>query len=152
MDIKTRIEQDLKQAMLAGDKLAVSCLRGLKSVILYAEVAKGARENGLGDAEVTTLLAKESKKRQESAELYAQGGNSERQANELAEKAIIDGYLPAQLSETEIDVIIDQVIKESTTTAAGPPALGLIIGKVKERTQGAADGAVIAKLVKGKLG
>lgn len=75
--LKQKIEQDIKTAMLAGDKTLVMTLRGLKSAILYIEVAQGIRDTGLPDAEVIDLLAKEAKKRQESADLYKQGGNQE---------------------------------------------------------------------------
>lgn len=70
MTISEQIDADLKQAMLAGDKTLVTTLRGLKSVILYEEVAKGLRDTGLDDDAVITLFSKEAKKRQESADLY----------------------------------------------------------------------------------
>lgn len=73
--LKQRIDQDLKQALLGGDKVLATTLRGLKSVILYAEVAKGVREQGLDDEEILRLLAKEAKKRQESADLFTHRSN-----------------------------------------------------------------------------
>ncbi len=149
MELKTRIERDLKTAMLAGDKPLVSTLRGLKSAILYVEVAKGARETGLPDAEIIEILAKESKKRQESADLYAVGGNQERAAAELGEKAVVDDYLPQQLNEDELQTMVDAAIAELGAT--DKQALGQVIGLVKQRTSGAADGALIAKLVKERL-
>lgn len=150
MGLKERIDQDLKRAMLAGDKTLVTTLRGLKSAILYVEVAKGVRESGgLSDAEITDILAKESKKRQESADLYKQGGDDVRADAELAEKQVIDAYLPEQMSEDELKAVIDQVIQE--TGAADAKAMGQVIGQVKQRTAGQADGAVIARLVKERL-
>jgi uncharacterized protein len=148
--LKQRIDAELKAAMLAGDKPLVSTLRGLKSAILYAEVAKSARDDGLADSEITELLSKESKKRQESADLYTKGGNQERAASELAEKAVIDAYLPAQLNETELRAVIDDVMLERV--AGDQRAMGQIISAVKARTKGSADGAVIARLVKERLG
>src|SRR6185369_11783185 len=97
--LKVRIDQDLKTALLAGDKTLATTLRGLKSAILYVEVAKGVRDEGLSDEEIVTLLAKEAKKRQESADLYVQGGSQERADAELAEKKAIEVYLPQQLSD-----------------------------------------------------
>lgn len=149
MSIKAQIEQNLKQAMLAGDKTLVTTLRGLKSAILNVEVAKGARETGLPDSEIIDILSKEAKKRQESVEMYVQGGSPERAEAEAAEKQVIEKYLPTQLSEVEISQVVANVITEQNAT--GMQAMGLVIGKVKERTKGSADGAVIAKIVKEKL-
>jgi uncharacterized protein YqeY len=147
--IKQQIEQDLKAAMLAGEKNKVTTLRGLKSVILYAEVAKGNRDEGLGDAEVIEVFSKEAKKRQESADLYKQGGNDEKAAAELTEKAIIERYLPKQLTDDELNTIIAQTI--SDTGASGMQAMGQVIGAVKSKTAGQADGGRIAQLVKEQL-
>lgn len=147
--LKQQIEQDLKTALLAGDKERATVLRGLKSVILYAEVAKGMREQGLPDDEITVLLSKEAKKRQESADLYAKGGSADRQAAELAEKTIIESYLPKQLSEAEVAALVDEAI--AATSAAGPQAMGQVIGAVKQKAGAAADGSIIARIVKERL-
>ena len=147
--LKQRLTDDVKVAMLAGDAPRVECLRGLKSAILYAEVAAGKREEGLSDAEVEAVLAKEAKKRQESADLYVQGGSETRAEKELAEKVIIEQYLPEQLSADDIARVIDAVIIE--LDANGSQAMGKVIGEVKKRCGIAADGAVIATLVKEKF-
>jgi uncharacterized protein YqeY len=147
--LEQQIEQDIKTALLAGDKQKVSVLRGLKAVLLNVKVATGKRDSGLSDEEVLTQLSKQSKQRQESADLYKQGGDQARADAELAEKAIIDAYLPAQLDEAEIGQLIDEVLQE--TGASGPQAMGQVIGQVKQRAGAAADGAVIARLVKEKL-
>lgn len=149
MSLKARIDRDLKQAMLSGDKTLVTTLRGLKSVILYAEVEKGSREQGLADEDVTQLLTKEAKKRQESADLYRQGGNEDRAAAELTEKVVIEKYLPEQMSEAEIAQLIDLAMKE--LGANNSQQMGQVIGKVKAETKGAADGATIARLVQQRL-
>ena len=149
MNLEQTIEQDIKTAMLAGESDKVTTLRGIKSVLLNAKVALGKRDVGLTDDEVIDLLAKETKKRQESADLYVQGGDQSRADKELAEKALIETYLPAQLSEVEVSKIIDEVIASSG--ADGPAAMGQVIGQVKARTRGTADGSVIANLVKQKL-
>lgn len=147
--LKQQIEQDLKTALLAGDKDRALVLRSLKSAILYVEVAKGARDSGLPEAELTAILAKEAKKRQESADLYKRGGDEARATTELAEKAIIETYLPKQLSDEELIQIIDAVIAD--LGASGPQAMGQVIGAVKQKTAGTADGAKIAQLVKERL-
>jgi uncharacterized protein YqeY len=150
MSVKQQIDADIKTAMLAGDKVLVTTLRGLKSAILNVEVAEGKREEGLSDDVVINLLQKEAKKRQESADLYAQGGSPERQQAELTEKTVIEKYLPQQLSEAEISILVDEVI--ASTGASGMQAMGQVIGGVKAKAGAAADGAVIARIVKEKLG
>jgi uncharacterized protein YqeY len=147
--LEQQIEQDIKSALLAGDSQRVSTLRGLKAVLLNVKVATGKRDSGLSDDEVLTQAAKQSKQRQESADMYVQGGDQGRADAELAEKAIIDSYLPAQLSEAEIGKLIDDVIAE--TGVAGPQAMGQVIGQVKQKAGATADGAVIARLAKEKL-
>jgi uncharacterized protein YqeY len=149
MSVKQQIDADLKTAMLAGDKTLVMTLRGLKSAILYVEVAENARDQGLAEDKVITVLQKEAKKRLESADLYKQGGNAEKQQAEMNEKKVIEKYLPQQLSEDEIGKIIDEVI--TSTGASGLQAMGLVIGAVKVKTGASADGAVIARLTKEKL-
>lgn len=136
--------------MLAGDKETVTTLRGLKAVILNVEVAKNAREAGLADDEVVALLQKEAKKRQESADLFAQGGNTEKQQAELTEKEIIGKYLPKQMDEAELAGVVDSVIAE--LGVSGMQAMGQVIGVVKAKTGASADGAMIARIVKDKLG
>ena len=147
--LEQKLEQDIKTALLAGDSQRVSVLRGLKATLLNVKVATGKRDSGLSDEEVLAAFAKESKKRQESAELYKQGGDQGRADAELAEKAIIDAYLPAQMSEAELGQLIDEVIKQSA--ASGPQAMGQVIGQVKAKAGATAEGAVIARLVKEKL-
>ena len=149
MSIKQRLTDDVKAAMLAGDAARLECLRGLKSVILYAEVAAGKREDGLTDDEIQVLFAKEAKKRQESADLYVQGGSKERADKELSEKKIIEEYLPAQLSEEEITILVEKIITE--TGVSGPQSMGQVIGKVKAVAGSSADGSVVARIVKEKL-
>lgn len=147
--LKNRIDQDLKTALLAGDKVLATTLRGLKSAILYVEVAKGIREEGLPDDEIIMLLSKEAKKRQESADLFRQGGNIERSEAELTEKKVIEAYLPQQLSDEELGSIIDAIVAEQN--AQGPQAMGQVIGAVKQKVGAQADGSRIARQVKERL-
>jgi uncharacterized protein len=148
--LEQKIEQDLKTALLARDSQTVSTLRGLKSALLNLKVATGKRETGLSNEEVIGVLGKQSKQRQESADLYVQGGDQTRADAELAEKKIIDAYLPAQLSDKELMPIVEKAIAD--TGATGPADMGKVIGAVRGQTAGQADGAVIARLVKEKLG
>lgn len=147
--LEQQLEQDIKAALLAGDKQKALTLRGLKAVLLNTKVASGKRDEGLSDDEVLLLFAKEAKKRQESADLYVQGNDQAKADKELAEKAIIEAYLPAQLGEAELVELIKTAIAE--TGAAGPQAMGQVIGKVKAQAGPTADGGVIAKLVKEQL-
>ncbi len=135
--------------MLSADKESTSVLRSLKSAILYEEVAKGVRDTGLPEDDVLRILSKEAKKRQESADLYVQGGNQDRADAELAEKKIIEQYLPAQLSEDDIRALIDAVVAEQGPVSK--ETMGATIAAVKQKSEGAADGAVIARLVKDRI-
>lgn len=147
--LESRIEQDLKSALLTGDKAKAMTLRSLKSALLNVKVAEGKRETGLTDDEIIAILSKEAKKRQESADFYIQGNSQERADAELAEKALIETYLPAQLSEEEVGKIVDETI--AAMQATNMAAMGQVIGAVRQKTQGAADGSVIARLVKERL-
>ena len=147
--IKEKLNADLKASMLAGDAERLSVVRALKSVITYAEVAAGAREQGLSDDEIIPLFARESKKRSESAELYVRGGAQDKADKELAEKKIIDEYLPAQLSEDELGQLVEATAAEMGVSSIAD--MGKLIGAVKAKAGAAADGSVIAKLVKERL-
>lgn len=147
--IKDSINQDLKQALLARDAATALVLRGLKGSILNAEIAAGNRDQGLDDEAVTALLRKEAKKRQESADLYMQGGDSERANAELVEKKIIEQYLPAQMSEADIRTLVQAEVAKLEDRS--PRAMGQVIAAVKTQTKGAADGSLIARIVKEEL-
>lgn len=150
MTVKEHIQSDLKQAMLSGDKLTAQALQGLKSAILYAEVESDQRESGLSDAAAQAVLAKELKKRQESIDLYEQGGNSEQAAAEKREKDIIQSYLPKQLNLEELTALVDATIAKSD----GPLSMkdmGRLMSEIKQQAGATADGAVIAKLIKERL-
>lgn len=147
--LEQRLEQEIKAALLAGDQTTATTLRGLKSVLLNVKVAEGKRDTGLSDDQVIAIFSKEAKKRQESADMYVQGGNQSRADAELTEKALIETYLPKQLDEAAVMQVVDQTIKELGVTDI--KGLGQVIGAVKVKTAGAADGAVIASLVKDRL-
>lgn len=147
--LEQQLDQDLKAAMLSKDSATVETIRGLKSALLYAKVAAGTRDQAMPDDQVIALLAKEAKKRQESIDLYLKGGDTERADKERQEKALIERYLPAQLDESEISQVVDEVI--ASLESKDMSAMGKVIAEVKQRTQGAADGAVIARIVKQRL-
>ncbi len=149
MSLKAQLDNDIKTALLGGDRFRGEVLRGLKAAILNEEVAKGVREAGLDDASIEQLIAKEVKKRADSATQYEAAGRPELVESENAEAAVLKEYLPEQLSEAEIKQAIDETI--AALGVAGPQAMGQVIGAVKGKLGSSADGAVIARLVKESL-
>lgn len=139
----------LKQALLAHDSETATTLRSLKSAVLNAEIAAGKRETGLPETEVISLIQKEAKKRQESANIYREAGDDARADKELSEKKIIDQYLPTQLDEGAVLVLVEAAITD--LGASSMADMGKVIGAVKAKAGATADGSVIAKLVKEKL-
>jgi uncharacterized protein YqeY len=149
MTIKEQIEADLKTAMLGGDKVLTTTLRGLKSAILNVEIAENKRDTGLSNDVVVSLLGKEAKKRQESADLFARGGNEEKARAEAAEKLVIEKYLPTQIDDEALKNLVEAAITE--TGASSMQDMGKVIGMVKAKAGASADGGRIAMLVKEKL-
>jgi uncharacterized protein YqeY len=149
MTIKQQIDADLKTAMLGGDKVLTTTLRGLKSAILNVEIAENKREAGLSDEEVTSILGKEAKKRQESADMYTAGNSAEKAAAETLEKQVIEKYLPAQMDDEALKNLVEAAITESG--AATMQDMGKVIGLVKSRAGASADGGRIAQMVKERL-
>lgn len=149
MTIKEQLESDIKAAMLAGDKVLVMTLRGLKSAILNLEVAQGIRETGLPDDEVIALFGKEAKKRQESADMYIQGNSPDKAAAEMAEKQVIARYLPQQLTDEELNAVVDAVANELGELTQS--MMGQAIGKVKAQVGASVDGGRIAAAVKARI-
>lgn len=147
--MQEQIERDLKAAMLSGDKTKVEVLKGLKNSLQYEAVAQKMKPDQLKDDQVLAVLGKEAKKRQEAAELYKNANESERAQAELNEKSIVDAYLPMQLSEDEISkAVAEEIANQGASSMAD---MGKIIGAVKSRLQGQADGALIARLAKEAL-
>lgn len=145
--LKDKIGVDLKSSMLARDTERVEVLKGLKSAVLYEEVAQKKRETGLTDDEILAVFKKESKKRQDSVTLYRQGGYEEKALKEQSEKDIIDSYLPEQPTEEEISKVASKVLAELGLDSPTPQDMGRIIGAVKKASPNA-DGSIIANIVK----
>jgi uncharacterized protein YqeY len=144
--LKDKINDDLKTALLGGDRFKGDVLRGLKAVILNEEVAQGKRDEGLDDSTIEQLIAREVKKRNESATIYDGAGRTELADNERAEAAIISSYLPEQVSEADIKAVIIKTINDLGVNS--PAGFGQVIGAVKKELGNSADGSLIAKLVK----
>src|SRR5664279_117281 len=150
MALKQRITDDLKAALLGGDRFVTETLRGLKAAILNVEVAENKRETGLDDAAIEQIVAREVKKRNESAIIYEQNDRAQAALDERQEAKILSIYLPQQLSESEIQTIVDQTITDLGLT--GPAAMGRLIGAVKQKVGNTADGATVARIIKTTLG
>jgi uncharacterized protein len=149
MALKQRIEDDTKAALLGGDRFVGETLRNLKAAILNEEVAQGKRDEGLADIEIEKIIAREIKKRNESAMLYDQNNRQDSADQERREAEILSRYLPKQLSEAELKTVVDAKVSELGATDA--KLMGQVIGAVKSEVGNTADGAMIARLVKEAL-
>lgn len=147
--MQDKLASDLKAAMLAGDKQRAEVLKGLKNALQYEAVAQNSVDRQLSDEQIQKVAAREAKKRQEAADIYQKAGETERAKAELAEKAIIETYLPEQLD----DAALQQLVKHEIAAASAPTMadMGKIIGAVKAKAGPSADGATIARLVKENL-
>lgn len=147
--LKQSIDSELKQAMLAGDKVLATTLRTIKSVILNAEVSAGKRDVGLSDEEIIGLLMKENKKRIEASKIYKDAGDEERAEKELVESKVIEKYLPQMMSEEEIKAVVVEIINSMQDVSM--QQMGQVIGAVKAKAGSQADGGLIAKVVNEQL-
>lgn len=144
MSLKERIDADIKKAMLAKDKVRLTALRSIKSQILLAETAEGAHGAITPDTEMK-LLNKAAKQRREAAETYQQQFRSDLEEVELAELAIIEEYLPAQLSGADLTERLVSIIQR--VGATGPSDLGKVMGAAAKELAGQADGRAISQEV-----
>lgn len=149
MSLKQTIQDDLKAAMLSGDRFVADTLSNLKASILNEEVATGKRDEGLGDEAVEKVIAREVKRRAESAKLYRDNDRVDLAEVEERESVILERYLPEQASEDDIRTAVDEAI--AATGADGPRAMGQVIGAVKTKLGSSADGATVARIAKEQL-
>lgn len=132
-------------AMKAHDQVRMNAVRSIKSAILLAKTAEGAKEN-LEDADVVKLIMKLAKQRRESAEQYTAAGRPELAENELAEAAVLEEYLPRQLSEAEVEEKLKEII--AATGASSPADMGKVMGVATKQLAGLADGKTISTIVR----
>lgn len=144
--LEQQIQNDLKAAMLAKDKVALASIRGIKAAILLAKTAEGGQKDTLEDAELIKIIQKLVKQRKESAAIYSQQNRPELAENELAEVAVMEKYLPKALSEEEIEAIVKQIIAD--TGASSMADMGKVMGTATKQLAGQADGRVISSIVK----
>lgn len=145
MSLIEQISADLKTAMLARDEFTTTTLRGLKSAILYEELAQNKRDEGLADDEVQKVTAREIKKRDDALKLYAQAGDQERADKEDREMKILLQYLPEQLSHDELKEIIGQIIAENNFEQKD---MGKIIASTKAKVGLSSTGEKIVNTLK----
>ncbi|MFE1547067.1 GatB/YqeY domain-containing protein [Streptomyces sp. NPDC058718] len=146
--LKEKLKADLDAAIRGRDELRSSTLRLTITAITMEEVS-GKSKRELSDDEVLKVIAKEAKKRREAAEAFAQGGRAESAERERAEGVLLDAYLPKQLSDEELDVIVAAAVEEAKAAGAeGPRAMGAVMKIVNPKVAGQADGGRVAASVK----
>jgi len=148
MGLKEKLQADLTDSIRARDEVKSGTVRMLLTAITNEEVA-GKAAKVLTDAEITTVLARESKKRREAVDAYTEAKREDLANKEKAEGVIIAQYLPAQLSEAEIKKLIAEAIAE--TKASGPAGMGLVMKVLQPKIAGKADGSLVSGLVKAAL-
>jgi uncharacterized protein YqeY len=145
--IVERIQADQKSALKAGEKDRLSALRLLSSELKNRRIELG---RDLSDEDAIEVLMKALKQRRESEEQYTIGDRPELAAREAAEAEVIRGYLPAQLSDEELDAMIDAAIAEAG--ASTMKDMGAVMGRLMPNLKGRAEGAVVSARVKERLG
>ena len=148
MGLKETLKSDLTEAIRSSDKVVSGTIRMVLTAITNEEVS-GKEARVLSDEEIITVLSREAKKRREAAEEFAKAGRTDRAADEKAEGEVIAKYLPAQLSEGDIKKLIADAV--ASTGAAGPADMGKVMGAIKPKIAGKADGALVSSLVKAAL-
>ncbi|HTS00365.1 MAG TPA: GatB/YqeY domain-containing protein [Bacteroidota bacterium] len=150
MTLRERIAEDLKAAMKAGDRVRLETLRTMRAVLLEREIEKRGAAGGITGEDEVAALTTAAKKRKESIELFTKGGRPELAAQEQAELAIIQEYLPRQMSPDEIAAVIRTVI--AATGASGAGDFGRVMPLVMKEVKGKADGKLVQELVRKSLG
>jgi len=148
--LNKQIQEDLLSAMKAKDAVSVSVLRMLKSALENKKIEKKiAKDQDLPDADCVAVIKSELKKRKDSIDAYTEAKRNDLVEQEQAEAAILEKYLPEQMSEDQVVAIVQEVIK--TTGAESPSDFGKVIGQVMAKTKGQADGQLVSKVVKEEL-
>lgn len=145
MSLFDTVSEDIKKAMLARDHVRLETLRGVKKEFLEAKTAKGA-SGELSDADATKILAKMVKQRKESASIYASQNRDDLAQSELAEVAVIEEYLPKQMSDEELTVAVKEIIAQ--TGATSMKEMGKVMGVASKQLAGKAEGSAISAKVK----
>lgn len=144
MSLKNQIQQDLLNAMKAHEDVKVSALRLLKSAVMKFEVA-GKEKIEATDLDIIKIIKKEAKQRKDSIEQFTQGGRDDLIAQEQAELDILEAYLPAMLTEGQLRLIVEEVVKQAG--ASSMSEMGKVMGMVMAKVGADADGAVVKSIV-----
>ena len=145
MSLSTQIMDSMKEAMKAKDSVALEALRAIKSEILLAQTASGSKEE-ISEADEIKILQKLVKMRKDSASIFTEQNRADLAEPELAQIAVIEKFLPAQLSEAEVEAIIAKIITE--TGASGIASMGKVMGLASAQIGGQAEGKTISTIVK----
>ncbi len=145
MNLFDTISEDIKKAMLARDRVKLDTVRGVKKEFLEAKTAKGG-DGELSDDVAIKILNKMAKQRKESADIYAQQNRKDLADEELAQLAVLESYLPKQLSEAEVEAELKAIIAETGVSSA--KEMGKVMGVASKRLNGKADGKLISEIVK----
>lgn len=145
MDLFEKVSEDIKAAMKAKDRQRLDALRGIKKEFIEGKTAPGA-DGVLTDDAAMKILVKMAKQRRESAEIYKAQNREELAQEELAQAAVIDEYLPKQLTEAELEAALREIIAE--TGASSAKEMGKVMGVASKRLAGRADGRAISEMVK----
>ena len=145
MSLFDTVSNDIKSAMLAKDRVKLEALRGVKKEFIEAKTAKGG-SGELSDDAALKILAKMVKQRRESVAIYVEQNRPELAESELAEAAVIEAYMPKQLSDEELTAELQAILAE--VGAAGPQDMGKVMGVASKRLAGRADGRAISTKVK----
>lgn len=145
MNLFDRVSEDIKDAMRAKDKIRLEALRGMKKEFLEAKTAKGAGDE-LSDETAILILQKMVKQRKDSADIYKTQGREDLAGDELAQVAVLEEYLPKQLSQDELDTKIAEIITQVGATS--PADMGKVMGVATKALAGVAAGKVISETVK----
>jgi uncharacterized protein len=145
MSLSAKIMDEMKTAMKAKDTVALEALRAIKSELLLAQTATGSKEE-ISEEEEIKLLQKLVKMRKDSAGIFAAQNRQDLAEPELAQIAVIEKFLPAQLSEAEVEAVVAQIIAE--TGASGIASMGKIMGLASAKLGGTAEGKTISTIVK----
>ena len=145
MDLFDRISEDIKKAILARDAQRLDALRGVKKEFLEAKTAKGS-DGTLPDSRATQILAKMIKQRKESAAIYTEQNRPELAETELAQAAIIEEYMPKQLTDEELTEALRAII--ARVGATSPKDMGKVMGVASKELAGKAEGRAISQKVK----
>ena len=148
MSLQQQVMEEMKSAMKAKDTVALESLRAIKSALLLLQTEKGGGDD-LTEADEIKLVQKLVKQRKDSAAIYQEQGRSDLAEPELAQAAVIERFLPEQLTEEEIEKVVVQTI--DAVGATGMKDMGKVMGMVSKELAGQADGQTIATIVKKKL-